>query len=47
MMGKKKGDVVVVETKSDIIKDKFWRNRLKDAELDNCVSIIDPKKGAK
>lgn len=24
----------------DLPKDVYWRNRLKDAEFDNCVSII-------
>ena len=44
MMGKKAGDTVSVETKSGVIKDRFWRNRLADAKIDNCVEIVDNKK---
>jgi len=39
--GYKKGDKVTVETKGGIIKDKYWRNRLSDAKIDNCVLIAD------
>lgn len=31
-------------------KDRFWRNRLRDAVIDNCVSVVqppEPKKKAK
>ena len=29
------------------MKDPFWRARLKDSELDNCIEIVEPKKKAK
>jgi len=44
MMGKNAGDTVNVETKSGVIKDRFWRNRLADSKIDNCVEIVDNKK---
>lgn len=44
MMGKKAGDTFNVEIKNGVIKDKFWRNRLHDAKIDNCVEIVDNKK---
>ena len=44
MNGKKEGDIVVVKTKGGIIIDKFWRKRLQDSKLDNCVSIVKTKK---
>lgn len=30
--------------KNGIPLDKFWRNRLKDSEIDNCIEIYKPKK---
>lgn len=40
-----KGQKVRVETdKNRIPLDKFWRDRLKDAEVDGCVSIVSEKK---
>ena len=44
MMGKKAGDTVKCKTKSGVIVDRFWRNRLGDAKIDNCVEIVDNKK---
>lgn len=40
--GKKlKGVVIEVEADRDLIPlDKFWRKRLKDSAIDNCVEII-------
>ena len=43
MMGKIKGDVVTLETKSGVIIDQFWRNRLNDSHIDNCVTIVKDK----
>ena len=39
--GHSSGDEIEVETKGGIIKDKYWRNRLMDSKIDNCVSIVD------
>lgn len=39
--GKKKGSVIVVKVDSNkVITDKYWRRRLEDAALDNCVEIV-------
>ena len=43
------GFEVTVETDSNGTPlDKYWRRRLKDAEIDNCVEVVkssQPKKG--
>lgn len=45
---KLKGDVVEVEVDSDGIPlDHFWRNRLKDSTVDNCVSVVEEPKKSK
>jgi hypothetical protein len=42
--GKKSGDVVEVPCdEHGIPLEKFWRDRLKDSEIDNCVEKIDSK----
>jgi hypothetical protein len=39
--GKKKGAIVTVEIDSNkVITDQYWRRRLEDAELDNCIEIV-------
>ena len=43
----KKGTEIEVETKDKIIIDPFWRARLKDSEIDNCVSIVKSKSKVK
>ena len=42
------GEKVNVECKRGVPIDREWRNRLKDAAIDNCVSVITEtkKKGA-
>ena len=43
--GLKKGRIINVETDSDgIITDSFWRKRLIDSEIDNCIEIVTEKK---
>lgn len=38
------GGVVTIQTdQKGVPLDKFWRNRLKDAEIDNCVEIVKPR----
>ncbi len=37
----KKGDIITVEVDSNSIPlDQFWRRRLKDSKIDNCVEIV-------
>lgn len=36
----KKGDILRLKTdKGGMILDRFWRDRVKDSEIDSCVSI--------
>ena len=35
-----KGSIITVNAKDGIPVDKFWRDRLKDSEIDGCVSIV-------
>lgn len=37
------GVVTLVLDENGKVKSKFWRRRLKDAEIDNCVEIINTK----
>lgn len=49
-LGYRPEEVVEVECKNGVPIDREWRNRLRDAKIDNCVSIIEetkPKKGGK
>jgi hypothetical protein len=41
------GVVDVKTDKNGIICNKFWRNRLKDALIDNCVEIVTERKKPK
>jgi len=43
----KKGSKIQVDANKKIPLDKFWRDRLKDSEIDNCVSIYTPPKKIK
>lgn len=38
------GTVTIETDNSGVPLDKFWRNRLKDAEIDQCVEIVKPKR---
>lgn len=45
MAGYEAGRTVTVQTDaSGVPLDKFWRRRLKDAAIDNCVEEIKPSK---
>jgi hypothetical protein len=35
-----KGSIIEIEDVDNIPIDQFWRNRLKDSAIDNCVEII-------
>lgn len=37
----KKGQKVNVEIQNGQTVDRFWRDRLKDSEIDNCISLLD------
>ncbi len=39
--GKKAGDIVAVKIDANkVIKDRYWRRRLADAAIDNCVEVV-------
>jgi len=39
-----KGDVIDIKCSDDgMPADKYWRNRLKDSEIDKCVEFVDDK----
>jgi len=40
----KKDDIISIDDKEGIPTDIYWRNRLKDSEIDNCVEIINENK---
>lgn len=46
-LGKKVGDQVKVECRGGIPVDKYWRQRLKDAELDGSVEVKQNKTKSK
>jgi hypothetical protein len=36
-----KDEVIEIETSEDGLPlDRFWRDRLKDSEIDNCIEIV-------
>lgn len=35
-----KGSIITVNANKGIPVDKFWRDRLKDSEIDGCVSVV-------
>ena len=41
--GLSSGDEIEVRTKGGVITDKYWRSRLADSKIDNCVSVVDNK----
>ena len=46
LAGKKAGDIVSVAIDSNkTIIDRYWRRRLADSKIDNCVEIVKIKKG--
>jgi hypothetical protein len=40
----KKDSIIEVEDVDNIPTDLFWRNRLKDSTIDNCVEIVTTQK---
>ena len=47
--GKYKKDRVIRTTTDDngIILDRYWRQRLKDSEIDGCISVVKEKREVK
>lgn len=43
----KKDSIIEVEDIDNVPTDLFWRNRLKDSAIDNCVEIVLTKKDKK
>jgi len=45
LRGYKQGAVILIDVydNSDLPKDIYWQERLKDAETDNCVSVVNKK----
>ncbi len=39
----KVGDTVAVDVKQGVPVNREWRNRFKDAVIDNCISVEAPK----
>lgn len=45
---KKAGDILTLEVDANkTILDRYWRRRLADAAIDNCVEIVKPEKKSK
>lgn len=40
----KKDSIIEVDDVNNIPTDLFWRNRLKDSAIDNCVEIVSTQK---
>lgn len=36
----KKNDIITIDDENKIPLDLFWRRRLKDSAIDNCVEIV-------
>ena len=47
LLGVKAGDSYEVESQDGVPTTREWRNRFKDSEIDNCISLDVPKKDAK
>lgn len=44
LKGFKKGSIISVKFKDGQPVERYWRDRLKDAKIDNCVEIVSEKK---
>ena len=48
MQGYEAGREVTIECdRSGVPLEKFWRRRLKDAQIDNCLEVVKPSKSKK
>jgi hypothetical protein len=41
--GYQPGSIISVDDIDGVPAERFWRNRLKDAKIDNCVEIVKPR----
>lgn len=37
-------EIEIEVSKTGIPKERYWRNRIKDAKIDNCVEVVGDKK---
>lgn len=44
LRGHNAGVTVRVKARNGVLLDQYWRRRLQDAAIDNCVEIIQPRK---
>jgi len=48
MSGYEAGREITIQTDKDGVPlEKFWRRRLKDADIDNCVEVVKPSTSKK
>lgn len=47
ILGYRKGQVIDVESVKGKPRDRFWRDRLKDSAIDNCVEVVVESKKVK
>lgn len=43
VLGYVKGQVIIIDDIAGVPVSQFWRRRLKDAALDNCVEVVASK----
>lgn len=46
-LGVSPGAIVNVDCKGGVPVGREWRNRLKDAEIDGCISVVEDEKPSK
>ncbi|MEK0324943.1 MAG: hypothetical protein QQN63_04495 [Nitrosopumilus sp.] len=39
----KAGEVISIECTDGVPMDRYWRDRVKDSEIDGCVSFVEPE----
>ena len=42
-----KGKIITVDARDGVALSKYWRDRIKDSEIDGCVTVIKPKETKK
>lgn len=48
LVGYQAGQTVTVQTdRANVPLDRFWRRRIKDAKIDNCVEVVSNTKPSK